>query len=152
MGSHIKLHNFALDNQLNILTLVNKPSYLTEAWLPEADELLDDKGVGLSVNDRFGFEDGNGSVCVWYCWEMSLFAPLGESLWSVWLYFKDDSLDTVWLDALGGGAGTCLGFPVGWGKNIFVNNISINHLLKTDDKWGMTTNIPYWKCITLTWY
>lgn len=45
----------------------NKPSYLTEAWLPEVEELLDDKGVGLSVNDRFGFDDGNGSVCVWYC-------------------------------------------------------------------------------------
>lgn len=46
---------------------MNKPSYLTEAWLPEAEELLDDKGVGLSVNDRFGFDDGKGSVCVWYC-------------------------------------------------------------------------------------
>ena len=46
---------------------MNKPSYLTEAWLPEVEELLDDKGVGLSVNDRFGFDDGNGSVCVWYC-------------------------------------------------------------------------------------
>lgn len=32
------------------------------------------------------------------------------SLCSVWLYFKDDSLEE---DALGGGAGTCLDFPVG---------------------------------------
>ena len=93
---------------------INKPSYLTEAWLPEVEELLDDKGVGLSVNDRFGFDAGNGSVCVWYCWLMSRLAPLGESRCSVWLYLIDDSLDTVWLDALGGGAGMCLGLPVEW--------------------------------------
>ena len=105
----------------------NKPSYLTEAWLPEVEELLDDKGVGLSVNDRFGFDDGNGSVCVWYCWLMSRLAPLGESRCSVWLYFKDDSLDTVWLDALGGGAGMCLGLPVEWCNKTEQHNQTLPH-------------------------
>lgn len=46
---------------------------------------------------------------------MSLLVPLGvKSLCNVWLYFKDDSLE---LEALGGGAGTCLGFPVRGGGN-----------------------------------
>ena len=111
-----------------IQNIINKPSYLTEAWLPEVDELLDDKGVGLSVNDRFGFDNGSGSVCVWYCWLMSRFAPpLGESRCSVWLYFIDDSLDTVWLDALGGGAGMCLGLPVEWCNKTEQHNQTLAH-------------------------
>lgn len=107
---------------------MHKPSYLTEAWLPEVEELLDDKGVGLSVNDRFGFDDGNGSVCVWYCWLMSRFAPLGESRCRVWLYFIDDSLDTVWLDALGGGAGMCLGLPVEWCNKTEQHNQTLSQI------------------------
>lgn len=45
-------------------TLKNKPSYLTEAWLPEEEELFDNKGVGLSNDRCLGFDDGSGSVCV----------------------------------------------------------------------------------------
>ena len=64
--------------------LKSKPSYLTEAWLPEEVELLEDKGVGLSNVLCFGFEDGSGSVCVWYCKLMSRLVPLGAcSLCSV---------------------------------------------------------------------
>lgn len=58
-------------------TLNNKPSYLTEAWLPDEVELLDDKGVGLSKDLCFGFDEGSGSVCVWYCTLMSRLVPLG---------------------------------------------------------------------------
>lgn len=95
-------------------TLKNKPSYLTEAWLPEEEELFDNKGVGLSNDRCLGFDDGSGSVCVWYCTLMSRLVALGTcSLWSVWLYFKEDSLE---LDALGGGAGMCLGLPVDVGQ------------------------------------
>lgn len=95
-------------------TLKNKPSYLTEAWLPEEEELFDNKGVGLSNDRCLGFDDGSGSVCVWYCTLMSRLVALGTcSLWSVWLYFKEDSLE---LDALGGGVGMCLGLPVDVGQ------------------------------------
>lgn len=106
----------------------NKPSYLTDAWLPEEVKLFDDKGVGLFVDALcLGLEDGNGSVCVWYCWLISRLAPLGKSLCNVWLYFNDDSLDTVWLEARGGGEGMCLlGFPVGWGENIINNTTQQN--------------------------
>ena len=88
-----------------------KPSYLTDAWLPDDVELFEDKGVGLSANVLL--DDGNGSVCEWNCWVISLLAPLVESLCIVWLCFREDSLDTAWLDTLGGGAGTGFDFPAG---------------------------------------
>lgn len=89
----------------------DKPSYLTDAWLPDDVELFEDKGVGLSANVLL--DDGNGSVCEWNCWVISLLAPLVESLCIVWLCFREDSLDTAWLDTLGGGAGTGFDFPAG---------------------------------------
>jgi len=45
-------------------TLKSRPSYLTEAWLPEEAELFDDNGVGLSNDHCLGFDEGSGSVCV----------------------------------------------------------------------------------------
>lgn len=83
---------------------------MIEVWLLEEEELFDNKGVGL-FNDRcFGFDDGSGSVCVWYCTLMFRLVVLGTCFfWSVWLYFKEDFLE---LDVLGGGVGMCLGLFV----------------------------------------
>ena len=60
----IILFNFVDLLHDSLKTLKSKPSYLTEAWLPEEVELFDDKGVGLSNDLCFGFDDGSGSVCV----------------------------------------------------------------------------------------